>query len=156
MWCMMNEIVKDRGSSLQKRGFFARLKTCLQKTRDSLASVWIIWFMVRSKSRPGTPGWIGRGAAYGRRWVSSGSGNSWPLARLGGRKRIRTKEEIRQRLQPLLMEILEENKWNWNVPESTLQVILVIGINKLYWCWMLASVRIAYLRLSYFMMYFNW
>ncbi len=115
--------------SQKKTGFFARLKSGLQKTRHSMAAG--LDSVVHGKAKVG-PELLDEleevllTADVGFQTVQE------ILDRLRddvAKNRIRNQEEIRRSLQSLLVEILQANKSDWSVPENVPQVILVIGIN---------------------------
>lgn len=113
----------------EKGGFFTRLKSGLQKTRNSLAGG--IERVVRGPGEIGPPLWEELEEILLRADVGV-STTAWLLDELKTEvraSRISRKEEVIGHLKRLLVRVLEEVREEKGLPAEGPQVILVIGVN---------------------------
>lgn len=123
------EVIKNEETALKKTGFFARLKSGLSKTRGQLAAG--IDNVINGKAQVGSE----LLEELEEVLLTSDVGVTATMSILDelrtevASQRIRTKEEILDRLKNILSETLEKNNRDWIDSGEYPLVILMVGIN---------------------------
>ncbi len=125
----MEEVIEDEENVPKKTGFFARLKSGLSKTRGQLSAG--IDNVINGKAQVG-PELL---EELEEVLLTADVGVSATMSILDelraevASQRVRTKDEIMDRLKSILSETLEENNRDWVNPGKNPLVILMVGIN---------------------------